>query len=170
MMGSHSRDLYEAIFDVEISHEFELFDSDDDLPTLQSLASRENMRAEAPRTPTMARRPPSRPRSLHVDPPSPRGSPRTRKISALSPLAETLSSTEVPSIGKSPLEKLFGFRQQTVSSAATPLDEHPPSISATSTTVQKLEALLEDMRDLPVQRLRDDMKELQVLFYRRGFF
>jgi len=165
MMRPHSTNLYEAIFEVEISHEFELFDgSDDDLPGLHSFPSHGNMRDDTtePTTPSMTRRASSRPRSLHVDLPSPRESPRTRKISALSPLAETFGSTEVPSLGaKSPLAKLFGPRHQTMSSTTTPLDEHPPSFPATSVAIQKMEALLEDMRNLPVQRLKDEMKELQ---------
>lgn len=165
-MRPHSTNLYEAIFEVEISHEFELFDgSDDDLPGLHSFPSHGNMRDDTtePTTPSMTRRASSRPRSLHVDLPSPRESPRTRKISALSPLAETFGSTEVLSLGaKSPLAKLFGPRHQTMSSTTTPLDEHPPSFHATSAAVQKMEALLEDMRNLPVQRLKDEMKELQV--------
>lgn len=93
----------------------------------------------------------------------PVASPRTHKLSALSPLAESLSSTEVHTAGGviSPLAKLFGFRQPTliVPEANSP---HNVAADATAAAVKKIENLLEDMRDLPVQRLRDEMKELQV--------
>lgn len=165
-MRSDSTNLYEAIFEVEISHEFELFNGfDDELHGARSFSPRRNTRDDEtePTTPTTTPRPTSRPRSLHVDLPSSRESPRTRKISALSPLPETFSSTEVPSAGVlSPLTKLFGSRHQTTSPTTTPLDEHPPSFTASSGTVQKMEALLENMQNLPVQRLKDEMKELQV--------
>jgi hypothetical protein len=85
------------------------------------------------------------------DPPSPRESPRLRKISVLSPLAETFSSTEVASPGaKNPLSKLFGAAR----------DDHQPA-DVDDTAVMKMENL-QETRDLPVQRLRDEMKELQV--------
>lgn len=182
MVGPNGSELYNAIFDVGVSHEFQLFEgSDDDFSALHSpgASAGENIR---PWLRTPRKRVPSL-RSQHMEPPpSPRESSRTRKISSLSPLVETLSSTEVPSSGTiNPLAKLFlEVHPQTLpSTSATPLDEHPPATAipdpaaaAAAVAVKKMETLLEEMRGLPVQRLRDEMKELQVRLgvspYERG--
>lgn len=37
--------------------------------------------------------------------------------------------------------------------------------NATDTAIKKMEAIVEDMRGLPVQRLREEMKELQVSWF-----
>ena len=162
MVGSHTSDLYQAIFDVEISREFELSDpSDDDLASLPSpAASLENVRPR-PRTPTR-KRTPSRSSRVDPDPPSPREYRRSRKTSTFSSAVEALSSTEVQSFGtKSPLSKLFGVRPQ-VSISTAPLDNYPSATSDTAAMVKKMESLLGEMRELPVQRLKDEIKELQV--------
>lgn len=177
VVGTNSKDLYEAIFDVEVSHEFELFgdEDDDEMPMLRSIASRENILATSPAranpqpgTPQKNRNSSLPRNSLHIDLPSPRESPpRSRKTSALSPLAETFSAPEIPSISvKSPLGKLYAIRshQLTRSTSGTPLDEHAPSvvIPDLTPTVKKMENLLDGLRDNPISRLRDEMKELQV--------
>lgn len=64
---------------------------------------------------------------------------------------------------KSPLAKLYGPRQRSLSLISTPVDEQPSmSQKGAATTVKQMENVLEAMRDLPVQRLKDEMKELQV--------
>ena len=163
MVGSNSRDLYDAIFEVEVSHDFELFDGEgpeDELPALRSRRpSRERERPSgngsrrSPVSPSPVRR---RKASLRVEMP---GSPRTRKLSALSPLVVSSNSTEVPGV-KSPLTRLFSFRQST---PATPEEVSAQvNSAAVDGTLKKMESLLDEMRDLPVQRLKDEMKELQV--------
>lgn len=174
-MGSNSRDLYDAIFDVEVSHEFELFDGegpDDELPALRSRKpSRENLTQNMSgrngrshtASPAPARR---RNTSLRLEMPSGSGSPgpRSRKLSALSPLFESFSSTEVPALagGKSPLTRLFSFRQSTPAAPEETISQNPNLAAESASTLKKMESLLDDMRDLPVQQLKDEMKELQV--------
>ncbi|KZP22753.1 hypothetical protein FIBSPDRAFT_890108 [Athelia psychrophila] len=172
MVGSNSRDLYDAIFDVEVSHEFELFDgegSDDELPALRlRRPSRENLapnrsgRNGRSHTASPARR---RNTSLRLEMPSGGGSPgpRSRKLSALSPLFESFSSTEVPALagGKSPLTRLFSSRQSTPAAPEETISQNPNLAAESASTLKKMECLLDDMRDLPVQQLKDEMKELQ---------
>jgi hypothetical protein len=167
MVGSHSSDLYEAIFEVEFSHQLELFDGlNDELPAMHSPgASRANPRPgeSQPGSPTRKRA--RSPRS-DIDPPSPRESPRPRKTSGFSPLVETFSSTEVPSLeANSPLSKLFRVRPR----ISTAPDDHPLADTDAVAVVKKMEGLLGEMRDLPVHRLKDQMKELQVCRTRISF-
>jgi hypothetical protein len=162
-VGSHSSDLYEAIFEVEISHQLELFDGlNDELPAMHSpRASHANARPGDSQPGSPTRRRARSPRS-DIDPPSPQESPRLRKTSGFSPLVETFSSTEVPSLGvNSPLSKLFGVRPRISTSTTTP-DDHPLADTDAVAVVKKMEGLLGEMRDLPVHRLKDQMKELQV--------
>lgn len=177
LIGTNTKDLYEAIFDVEVSHEFELFkdENEDEMAMLQSIGSRENVQATStaltdPESGTPKKQGnSSHPRNgLSIDLPSPRESPsRSRKTSVLSPLVETFSAPEIPSINvKSPLGKLYTHRPTplTKSTSGTPLDEHPPSavVPDMAPTVKKMENLLDGLRDTPIIRLRDEMKELQV--------
>jgi len=147
LVGSSSDDMYEAIFDVDAGSDMDLFgDSEDEFASaLRSLPSRDYL--EAPSTPTVKmrnRRPSStRPRG------SPRGSPRI-PIS-LDP------APEVPASGsnRSPLAVLFGSRLPSTS------DAQAAALRAEA-SVRRVESLLEDIRDLPVQELKEEMKELQV--------
>ncbi|KIY44041.1 hypothetical protein FISHEDRAFT_77952 [Fistulina hepatica ATCC 64428] len=72
-----------------------------------------------------------------------RGSPRPRPLS----LVEV--SAEVPSSEMSPLARLFGVK--------TP--EAPPAVAESS--IRKVKEMLEEVRDLPFHKLREELKELQ---------
>lgn len=192
LLGTGSADIYEAIFDVEVSQEADLFaDSDDEqqrthiiapasgdtllsFPSRNSLqplpssptrpsasrlsntadpeTSRHRRRTSLPRSPPLGR---SRSRR---EGPSPSVSPRPRKITL--PAMVGSSSGELQTAGqRSPLSKLYSTRgngsaaqMERVSSAAAGMDAG----------VRKLEAMIEDVRSLPVNKLKDEMKELQV--------
>ena len=163
MVGSHSSDLYEAIFDVEILHQLDLFDGlNDELPAMHSPGASRASARPGELQPTRKRAPSLRSLHVDIDPPSPHESPRARKTSTFSPLVETFSSTEMPSIGaKSPLSKLFGVRPQ-ISTSTTFPDDHPLADADTVSVVKKMEGLLGEMHNLPIQRLKDEMKEIQV--------
>ncbi|KAJ7052582.1 receptor-activated Ca2+-permeable cation channel [Mycena amicta] len=151
-VGSTSSNLYEAIFEIDAPPPAGLFnetDDEDDRPHLRSMASRESlMSAVGPST--GVRRQPSRvsfggrsPRRER----SPLGSPgRPRPMSALE---VGVSSAEVPSGNKSPLARFFAQ-----------VDPPPPSDNIEA-SVRRVEAMMEDLRDLPVHRLKDEMRELQ---------
>ncbi|KAJ3742240.1 hypothetical protein DFH05DRAFT_1402192 [Lentinula detonsa] len=152
LVGSTSADIYEAIFEVEADNENGLFtDSEDEnIPALRSFVNESN-----PASPTSAlarKRLTSLAHSISARrDPSPLPSPRLRPISAN---LELSSSGEVPSPqSKSPLARLF---------VRTPSD-HPMSATVDSieANVKRVEALVDEMKGLPLQRMREEMKELQ---------
>ncbi|KAL4263192.1 Transient receptor potential calcium channel [Pleurotus pulmonarius] len=156
LVGSSSNDLYEAIFDLDIpQQEFDdLFDGEDDedeLPALRSMASRDNVRPPRSGPTTPRKRPTSLPRSSLRDRSSPLGSPRPRVVSALAPInLEATHLADAPT-ERSPLARLFAPKIHTDGSTAAHVEA----------TLKKMETVVEDMRGLPVQKLKDEMKELQ---------
>jgi hypothetical protein len=157
IVGSHSSNLYDAIFDVELSPENS---EDEERVALLSATSRDNLprRRSRSRPPGDRPRTPSAPRSAISPPRTPNHSrllPRplpSQLGQAFPSLVEPGQSAEVPT--RSPLTRLFtsglspssGVRLENVEEAS----------------IKKLERLLEDIKDLPVNRLKDEMKELQV--------
>ncbi|TCD67162.1 hypothetical protein EIP91_000447 [Steccherinum ochraceum] len=88
---------------------------------------------------------------------SPSGSPRPRRIHLPSAIAPSLSG-EIPTIGpRSPLSRLY-TTGRTVSSVSQSAATH----ATAEASIRKLEAAVEDIKSLPVNRLKDEMKELQV--------
>jgi len=165
LLGANANDIYEALFDIDLEqHETQLFsdESDEDLPPpeLRPLPSRDSLRDRRPLSPSSGGRGPSSPlRETHNRRRSGSGSPRPRRT-ALPPIIQTSSSAEVPSLSKqSPLAKLFSpnsVRQRAVSQI-----DRTPAMQQTDAALKRLEGLLEDARNLPVIRLKDEMKELQ---------
>ncbi|KAJ8692702.1 hypothetical protein PTI98_009991 [Pleurotus ostreatus] len=156
LVGSSSNDLYDAIFDLDIpQQEFnDLFDGEDDedeLPALRSTASRDNVRPPRSGPTTPRKRPTSLPRSPLRDRSSPHASPRPRVASTLAPInLEAAHLADAPT-ERSPLARLFAPKIHTDSSTAVHIEA----------TLKKMESVVEDMRGLPVQKLKDEMKELQ---------
>lgn len=152
LVGSSSNDLYDAIFDVEVTSEMELFDeSDDDFPVLRSFHSRENVRPGPgpPTTPIHRRR---KPRPSSLGPSSPHNSPRSRHLNP--PSIEPVQSAEISaSTSRSPLALLFGPRVPSTETQAA---------SRAEAAVRRVEVMLEEIHELPVQKLKDEMKDLQV--------
>ena len=180
-LGTDLRDVYGAIFDVEpdiTEEDGELFaDREQDRVGLHSWTSRESGRADA-RTPPLTLQPlhelstPERlpagnrasslPRSR---PGHSGGSPRIRKLSLRPSLAEPhrMGAAEAQIPGSfSPLARLFSNR----------LSEHDPSGAMPSPVdaqklvrveegMRRVQELLEDVRELPVSKLKDEMRELQ---------
>lgn len=186
IVGSSSTDIYEAIFDVEDHHSFHgLFsDSDEeeqDRPGLRSAFSQDSMRppsisVEAPRSsqsqpPSDSRRPfnggnpPETPRSARshrqdrtTD--SPGGSPRPRR-GAL-PTIDSATSGEIQTIGpRSPLGRLFTGRRE-ISVSLTQVDKVVAASASAEAGIRRVETLVDDIKRLPVNKLKEEMKELQV--------
>ncbi|KAI0661788.1 hypothetical protein C8Q70DRAFT_910386 [Cubamyces menziesii] len=193
-LGSSSMDVHEAIFDVELRDEVDLFgDSDaEDLPvpmeptsaptppTIRTTKSHEHLpsastndsrqpplRPSGSRTPSdsnQIRRTTSLSLSPHkasrrrtrsaISPISPTSSPRLspRPRNAPLPTITPSSTGEIPTLGpRSPLGRLFGAkRDSTISTAAT-----------MEAGMKRVEALMDEVRMLPVNKLKDEMKELQ---------
>lgn len=159
---------------------------------LRSMNSRENVRVgqggrAASRSPVpqiRKRRPTSlgRLNTERREASSARGSPRTRGLALTSMgSSEFLNSPEVmtsptTTSNRSPLARLFGSRFSSAaaggSGALFPLPTSDSTAAqvavqaATNTeaSVKHIESLLEAVSELPVQRLKEEMKELQVSF------
>ncbi|KAK0487093.1 receptor-activated Ca2+-permeable cation channel [Armillaria novae-zelandiae] len=141
IVGSTSNDLYEAIFEVDAERDLNLFDEDEEeLPHLRSVHSQENLPSDAE---SRKRRPSSIRRPASMAGLSPHGSPRTPRARNLDLLSAEVQS---PVGSFNPLQRLF----------SRPTDS--PQVEA---TVKKVEGLVNELRDLPVHKLKDEMKELQ---------
>ena len=109
--------------------------------TSMSLSPRKSQRSRTPR------------RSAAVTPVgglSPTSSPRPR--GAALPAIHPPSAGEVPSMGqRSPLGALFGSRRERVA-----------SVAGVEAGVKRMEAMVEEMKRMPVNKLKEEMKELQV--------
>lgn len=175
LVGSHAHTLYDAIFDIELSDEQEqaLFEGfsdgeDEEAPALRSLASCGSMR-KRPGTRTPSRR---RPQSAsHPSTPdripSP-GAPRSplRRPKESLPSDSGLTGGLTPGLPllktRSPLARLFAGPRIVTSMSESTVSPTSPMVEETLAGVRKLETVLEGIRDLPVHRLKDEMKELQV--------
>ena len=158
LVGSSTNELYDAIFDMDLASEYDPFgeegEEDRDIPVIRSVHSRENLNVNVnvrSRQATPSPTPRSRRRKSPIT--SIRPSSRTRITSGLLPLEFTSTQGSVEPSLSSPLARLYAPR--------IPGAEERAAMSAEGVT-RRLEGLLEDMRELPIQSLRDEMKELQV--------
>lgn len=160
--GSKSADLYEAIFEVEDSRDFDLFDdSEEGESSLRSpLAS--TIRDENSGSPSIleARR---HERSASLSKKSQSQPPRTRKVSALPPLSEPSSAGKILHLNTSTLFTRLFSQRFIHPSSASPVEMLPDvtNMDRLDSSVKRIEALLEDCRELPVRKLKDEIKELQ---------
>lgn len=166
IVGTGSNSLYDAIFDVDAMPEEDLFGDleEDERPALRSVASSTRLRGNRSRgrTPEPGPVPAT---NIQSPPMSPIRSPtRSRGTPNISPMmrpitistANLLEPGEVPSVGKmSPLARLF--------IGDNPIRGRTTSIGG-GAGLKKVETLLEDIKHLPVNKLTDEMRELQVRF------
>ena len=177
-MGTNLHDVYEAIFDVEpglVEEDEELFeDREQDRVGLHSWASREsgrngthtppqmNLPSES-RIPESPARPGRRASSFPRTQPSQSSrSPRSHKLSLRPSLAEPLrmSASEAQSAGpRSPLSRLFANRLAEADTGPSSVDVH--KLDKVEEGVRRVQELLEDVRELPVSKLKEEMRELQ---------
>ncbi|KAF9234138.1 hypothetical protein BU15DRAFT_53008 [Melanogaster broomeanus] len=144
LVGSKATDLYDVIFEVEDSRDFNLF-NESDHDHFDNLLS-----PTVPASPTSQS--PSRRFTTSSDDQYTSRSPRRRKISVLTPLEETASCAKVLSLDTTtPLSRLLA-RPKSVGPA---VDNEPDG------NLQQIQALLEECRELPVRRLKDEMNQLQ---------
>ncbi|KAJ6577224.1 receptor-activated Ca2+-permeable cation channel [Mycena capillaripes] len=149
LVGSTSSDLYDAIFEIDSVAGPGLFDEseEEDFPQLRSVASHDNITPNErvrrrPSRVSLAGRSPLRAASAHE-------SPRRRPLSTLSALDVTVGSAEVSTGGRSPLAKFFAHV------------DPPAPTGPVEASIRRVETILDDLRDLPVHRLKDEMRELQ---------
>jgi len=191
LVGSSATDLYDAIFEVELDEdEYNIFNDSDgehDGPQLWSMHSRENMRSAGRSTSRSSvpeirtRRPPSlvrRPGGANGrESSSTRNSPKqgVKTNATLAPLEIAESPEVTPSLSNnlSPLARLFSSRFTSVSGAPPTPSQMGSSNSALATeavvqaatnseaSLRHIETLLGAVSQLPIQKLKDEMKELQ---------
>lgn len=208
IVGSASMDVYEAIFETDLSGGYNIFeDSDDEGRERDPFhaireRSRSRMRGEdvfgsrartvsrdsreAPSinvsrpstsrasSPDPGRRPSSLSRNTQTPSSqlrsrrditasgsgvSPSGSPRPRRVAL--PQIQPANSGEILSAApKSPLVAFFGGGRREHSSSQV---DRAAAVAATAEAgIKRIEALAEDIKKLPVNKLKDEMKELQV--------
>ena len=167
-MGTNLHDVYEAIFEAEpdvVEEDEELFaDREQDRIGLHSWASREHDRngthiaspeLHVPESPArVSHRASSNPRSHQGQPSS---SPRTRKLSLRPSLAEPLRVAAAET--RTPLSRLFGARWPDADKGQSPVETQ--KLDKVEEGVRRVQELLEDVRELPVTRLKEEMRELQ---------
>ncbi|KAF8556200.1 hypothetical protein OG21DRAFT_1437510 [Imleria badia] len=146
LVGSKSTDLYDVIFEVEGSRDFNLFhdseNEDEGVPSLPAVSV-------IPASPS-SRSPFNGRATLFDNQQTPR-SARKRKISTLAPLQEVSSNAKVLSLDTTtPLSRLFSH-----SRPVTAVDHESGG------NLQRVQSLLDQYRDLPIRRLQDEMKEMQ---------
>lgn len=155
-VGSKSADLYEAIFEVEDSRDFGLFNEEgEDERSLRSAHPSRNGDTESVSSPpyhksiSLPRRPQSQP-------------PRSRKVSTLTPLSEQSGTAKVLHLDTStPLSRLYSQRNSSPSPLLVPYHE-ASNMDSLDSSMKRIEVLLEGCRDLPIRKLKDEMIELQV--------
>lgn len=155
-VGSKLADLYEAIFEVEDSRDFGLFNEEgEDERTLRSPHPSGNGDTESVsslpyhKSISFPKRPQSQP-------------PRSRKVSTLSPLSEQSGTAKVLHLDTStPLSRLYSQRNPSPSPLLV-LDHEVSNIDRLDSSMKRIEALLEGCRDLPICKLKDEILELQV--------
>jgi hypothetical protein len=169
LTGRSTNDLFEAIFDVELDEaDYELFsdesDGEADLAALNSFHSKENFR-DGRRSSPLPKIRTRYPSSLGHSPTNAgerSGDPGSS--STVFPRDQSSPS----SINQSPLTRFFRSRL----SSTQPLASSEPAVAAaqvatraamnTETSARHIETLMESVRELPVNKLKEEMKELQV--------
>jgi hypothetical protein len=181
LTGTSTDNLFRAIFDVELDEaDYELLlDQSDtngeaDHAALSSFHSTENLRDDMKSTPVPKIRT-RYPSSLGGTPINARsGDPGSSNT--VFPGDQSSPS----SINQSPLTRLFRSRLTSTSGNTQPAASSEAAVAAaqvatraamnTETSARHIETLLETVRDLPVHKLKEEMKELQVFHLLRFLF
>ncbi|KAH0585020.1 hypothetical protein H2248_008289 [Termitomyces sp. 'cryptogamus'] len=151
LVGSSSNDIYDAIFDVEVGSELDPFeDAEDEYPMLRSFPSRETFNVVAAGTPPTRRPLPSGTSTVSIND-SPKNKPPLSLPEFLS-TGEIGTSTSVNE-NMSPLARLFKSRM--------PSADAQIAAARADATMKRIESMMEDIQSLPVQKLKEEMKDLQ---------
>ena len=165
-VGTNSSGLYDAIFEADPIPEEDLFNEleEDEQPALRSITSSTRLRGNRSRGRTPGPGPVPTPK-IQSPPISPRSPTMTRGTPDVSPMRGpmTISTTDLlepghsgeASIGKlSPLARLFA------------VDNPTRGLTTRASALKKVETLLEDIKQLPVNKVTEEIRELQVRFTR----
>lgn len=176
LRGSSSNDLFEAIFDVEFDETaYGLFlnesDGEADVGAMRSFYSDENSRVGNEGWTSIS--PVPRIQTRH---PSSPGRTSTGGRNGGDPGSSNTAFpavSEASSMNQSPLTKLFRSRFLSTPGIIQPAATSESAVAAaaqlatraalnTETSVRHIETLLESVNELPVHKLKEEMKELQV--------
>ena len=164
-VGTNSDDLYDAIFDVDVIPDEGLFNNleEDERPALRSIASSAGLRGNRSRGRTPG---PGPARNVQSPPLSPMSPTRTAGTPDVSPMRKpiTISTASLLepgqpgdhlSVGKvSPLARLFA--------GDSPVRGRTVSMQGAGASLKKVETLLEEIKSLPINKVTEEMRELQV--------
>lgn len=158
IVGTSSNGLYGAIFDVGATPEEDLFGDmeEDERPALRSIASSTRLREDkSQERPVMnVQSPPMSPKSPTRAGGSPDISPMMRPMTISTANLEPGQPGETSTWKfSSPLARLF--------TGDSPIRGRTANVN-TGTSLKKVEALLEDIKQLPVNKVTEEMRELQV--------
>ena len=180
LTGSSTDDLFQAIFDIELDEaDYELFldesDGEADPAALNSFHSRENLPDDMKSTPV--------PKIRTRYPSSLGGTPinaRSGDPGSSNTVFPGDQSSPPSSINQSPLTRLFRSRLTSTPGIIQPAASSEAAVAAaqvatraamnTETSARHIETLLEAVRELPVYKLKEEMKELQVCHLLRFLF
>jgi len=158
--GSQTRDLYEAIFEAACDPDL-LKAMEEDNSNQNGNGNGNEVQEERRGTPQAGRSPNNRGRTANLPslPGSPLGQGRPRSRSRLAP------SIEMRPPSPSPLARLYGGGRLNMPmlSPSRPTFAADDDVfgSSSSEAIGRLEGLLRSAKDLPVVRLKEEMKELQ---------
>ena len=171
IVGTHSNDLYDVIFDVDATPEEGLFNNldEDEGFTVRSISSSTGLRRNRSRgrTPgpgpipaTNVQSPPMSPTSPTMTRGTPDISPARKPISiSTANLLEAGKSGEM-SVGKmTPLARLFTGDGPIIRGRTT------STTMGAGANIKKIETLLEEVKNLPVNKVTEEIRELQVWVY-----
>jgi hypothetical protein len=173
LTGSSTNDLFEAIFDIELDEaDYGLFldesDGEADFAALNSFQTRENFRHDKRSSPVpkIRTRYPSNLEHSPTNTEERSGDPGSSNT--VFPRGRSSPS----SINQSPLTRLFRSRLSSTPGIIQPAASSEAAVAAaqvatraamnTETSTRHIETLLETVRELPVHKLKEEMKELQV--------
>lgn len=176
IVGSHSTTVYDAIFDVELSSDqkdamFAEFDKfDEDTTDMRSFSSTEDLPASPSYARSRTRSPRGRDDIIREPTVSNQATPRRARPDSLRVqlIPDEFDIHSSPSKPKSRLSRIFGAPRITASASDNTMNTLnataiPPSISDDAlTSIRRVEAALQDIRELPVHRLQEEMREVQV--------
>ena len=148
LTGTTVSGFCEAIFDADVAEDENLFDETNDEQMRHLRSDLENAQLSPPSRSKAGKRSPSPHRTFAEEPMS---RPRLRVQSAVT---ATGSAKSMNDGGQSPLTRFFTSRA-------------PTETQITEATLKRIESLVDDMRNLPIQRLKDEMNELQVCIYHK---
>lgn len=95
---------------------------------------------------------------------------RSRKVSTLTPLSEQSGTAKILHLDTStPLSRLYSHYSNQLTTSLG-LNAGDSNVDKLDSSMKRIEALLEECRDLPVRKLKDEMIELQVSEHKTVIF